>query len=335
MATRTYRGREIAEVMSEIKQNHGEDAVILSTRELGQKLIEVQVGFESEQPAAGEAAGFTGVEMQGKMPILETSEPSPRLTPSLLSSLLKDQGISEELYPKIVGEFEGIEIRPKKITTALSAGLSKAFQLDPRLPGRSRAVAFLGATGVGKTTTIAKLAARMRMAFDINIALVSADCYRVGAGFHLQSYASLIKIPFRALDPRFSISSQLMTALAEFEGYDLILIDTAGFSPRNQEHMRQLAKDFDGFPDIERILVLPAPSNNRDLYAAVDGFGQVGIDRTVITKIDETGYLGPALNSAYRCGKPLAFLTTGQRVPEDIEPASYKRLAWMLKRTLH
>ena len=217
----------------------------------------------------------------------------------------------------------------------LTYALDNILPIENRLPHKTKFVAMLGATGVGKTTTIAKLAARIKMAFDLRIALISADYYRIGAGYQLQTYANLMKLPYRALDKRKDLNQELDKSLEYFSAYDLVLIDAAGFSPYRDSRLSELRDLFSSRPEIERMLVLPAPGNEYDLIQSIERFSSVGFERLVISKLDESGFIGPVLNALRTAGKPLAFFTTGQRVPEDIEPASHRRLAQILTRTMH
>lgn len=213
---------------------------------------------------------------------------------------------------------------------------SPADVASARAPeNRPLTLALVGPTGVGKTTTIAKLAARIQMAFGIRIGLVSADSFRVGAGFHLQSYASLLSLPFRGVDPSRPLGTELLKAIHELSEMDLVLVDTSGCSPREEERLDELGAALSAYEEMEKILVLPAPGNEVDLRNTARQFDRIGYNRVILSKLDESAYIGPVLSTAHWIGKPLAFLTSGQRVPEDIEPASSRRLGWMLTRTIH
>jgi len=332
MNTRTYRGKEIGALLSQIRREHGDEVCILETRELQKNVVEIDV-------AIGTTYGDAIVHENAERASLMVSDWSESLSivedPNIeqIVSLFESQGLSEKFIRSVKSKI-ATNIR-KPTADIITDALSKFYPLESRLPLKKNFVAFVGPTGAGKTTTIAKIAARMRLAFDVNIALISADCFRVGAGYQLQTYASLMHLPCRVLEAGKDLTSQLASAMHAFKDYDLVFIDAAGFSPREKEKLAELESCFHDFDEIERILLLPAPGNTPDLLATVKAFSRLGIDRTIITKLDESGFIGPVMEAALVAGRPLAFFTTGQRVPEDIEPASLKRLTWRLQTTVH
>ncbi len=244
-----------------------------------------------------------------------------------LEELLDKQGV----HPAVISEILATAEWEGGVEESASIGLSKVLSFDPRLPRKQNVIALVGPTGVGKTTTIAKLAARIRAAFDYEIALVSADHYRVGAGYHLKTYAELLNMPFTQIRR----IEDLDLIQDKFAHYDLILVDTPGYSPRDHTKIKELGDALAERQWIEKILTLPAPGNEHDLRAAANAFGRASYERIIISKLDESGFIGPVVNTAVSMKKPIAFLTTGQNVPEDIEPASARRLSWMLTRILH
>ncbi len=178
-------------------------------------------------------------------------------------------------------------------------------------------VALVGPTGVGKTTTIAKLAANFRLLAQKDVGLITIDTYRVAAVEQLRTYGDIIGIPVEVvLTP-----SALKHALDRFQNKDLVLIDTAGRSPSNRMHLNEL-KGFLDFPHPKEVhLVLSATTNRVNLQKIVEAFSPVGIDRLAFTKIDESVAFGGLISTAYSLGKPLSYLTTGQSVPDDIREA--------------
>jgi flagellar biosynthesis protein FlhF len=182
--------------------------------------------------------------------------------------------------------------------------------------------ALVGPTGVGKTTTIAKLAARFaRRRGPRDIALVTTDAYRIGAREQLYTYGRLIGVPvFEAGD-----KETLAATLARLSEYRLVLVDTAGMSQRDRSLASQLAW-IEAIPALRPLLVLPANAQSADLDEVVRRFWSARPEAVVLTKLDETGRLGASLSVAVRHQLPVAYVTDGQRVPEDIHLAEPHRL---------
>lgn len=185
--------------------------------------------------------------------------------------------------------------------------------------------AFVGPTGVGKTTTIAKLAARhcLRHGRE-SLALITTDSVRIGAHRQLDAFAAILGVPVRTADS----GEKLASLLNELGNRRLVLIDTAGLAPRDTEIARSLAR-LQAVPEIKRILVLAANMQPGVMQDAVRAFGGNQIGGITLTKVDETNVLGAAISVLVETGLPAVWLTDGQRVPEDLKLA---RVAHLLKR---
>jgi flagellar biosynthesis protein FlhF len=189
-------------------------------------------------------------------------------------------------------------------------------------------LALVGPTGVGKTTTIAKLAARWALRHGTEgVALVSLDHYRIGAREQLLTFARILGIPMHVA----ASGRELAAVLERLAGHRLVLIDTAGMSPRDE----RLAEQFLtlGAPGrrIRTLLALPANGEQAGLDQIVRSYSRVRPEAVVLTKLDEAASLGPALSVTVRHALPLAWLADGQRIPEDLSPALAKRV-WLVKR---
>jgi flagellar biosynthesis protein FlhF len=175
-------------------------------------------------------------------------------------------------------------------------------------------VAFVGPTGVGKTTSIAKLAAHLALRKKKKVVLVTLDGYRIGAIEQLRSYAGFMGIPFRFADD----VSELNRVIEENKRRDYILIDTAGRGPRDMDDMNGLADFLKKSETIERHLVLSASTKPSDMRRILDQFEVCSPDHLLFTKLDETSTPGPILNELVRTQKCFSYYTDGQRVPDDL-----------------
>ncbi len=325
MRTRMFRGTEVSSVMSQIREEVGEDAFIVSMTDNAGR-VEIEVGVEEGLPTVRLEHPITDA-------LVETTA-SPSDTEGLLTLLL-EHGIARHHATAIVKGASTLSHTEMSADKRIGHGLDTILECNSLLPMRSNVVALCGATGVGKTTTIAKLAARLKQSFDMKIGLIAADTYRIGAGFHLQTYASLMNMPFRQIQATgIKGAKELRDAVQQFSQYDLVLIDTSGCGPREKGRIEDLEKSLSLLPDVETMLVLPAPSNDFDLHAAARSFAAIDYSRIILSKVDESGFIGPVINTLIDLKKPLAFIASGQRVPEDIEPASNRRLGWMLTRAM-
>lgn len=190
-------------------------------------------------------------------------------------------------------------------------------------PGRRRVVALIGPTGVGKTTTIAKLAANFRLRDGIKVGLVTVDTYRVAAVEQLRTYAEIIDLPMKVV----TNSLEMRRALDELVGLDLVLIDTGGRSPRDELKIQEL-KCLLAEAQVDEVhLVLSLTAGVSSLKATVDKFSSANTTALILTKLDEAAGMGSLLTAARKLPLPVSYLTTGQDVPDDIEVANACRMA--------
>ncbi len=189
--------------------------------------------------------------------------------------------------------------------------------------GRRRVVALVGPTGVGKTTTLAKLAANLRLREGLKVGLITVDTYRIAAVEQLKTYAELIDLPMKIV----SSPTEMRQALDELTGLDLVLIDTAGRSPRDDIKIHELKECLDAAQADEVHLVLSLASGLPALESVAASFKSVGVNALILTKLDEATGAGLLLQIARQVRMPVSYLTTGQNVPDDIEPAHRTRMA--------
>jgi len=189
-----------------------------------------------------------------------------------------------------------------------------------------RIIALVGPTGVGKTTTVAKLAALYALRDGHRAALITIDNFRVGAVEQLKTYARIMGLPLEVA----ATPAELEAAIELHGDKELILIDTAGRSPKDQEKIDELKGFLESRFAIEIHLCLAATTRDREVQDIVERFGILPVSRVIFTKLDESESFGSIVNAHLRTKFPLSYFTTGQRVPEDLEIATAGRLAGLV-----
>ena len=183
-------------------------------------------------------------------------------------------------------------------------------------------VAFVGPTGVGKTTTIAKIAAEYALRRGQKVALVSLDTYRLGAVDQLRIYGEIMEVPFEVAGGK----EDLRRIVASHSDKDLILIDTTGRSHQDKDYSGQLKEIFDAVGGVEIHLVLSVTAQEKLFNATYRQLFPIGVDRVLFTKLDEGLSFGSLFNFSVRNRLPISYFTSGQRVPEDLEVARPERV---------
>ncbi len=195
--------------------------------------------------------------------------------------------------------------------------------IDDGILSHGGVVALVGPTGVGKTTTVAKLAARFALQHGAEqVALVTTDGYRVGAVEQLRTYGRIMGVPVRVTNGK----EELRAALEDLSGRRLVLIDTAGMSQRDIRLSEQLAALQDGASLVQSYLVLSATTQLRGLEEAIKAFRGVELEGCILTKLDEATGLGHVLSAVIGQRISVAYISDGQRVPEDMHPARARNL---------
>ena len=260
--------------------------------------------------------------------------PSPQHLSSLFESLVSAhiaESLAEQLLrdlPENLDPTSTIDLNP--LLGRIEKMIPTAGPIQPGLPGKPRIVSFIGPTGVGKTTTIAKLAAQYKLQRNTSVALLTIDTYRIAAVDQLRTYADIIDVPFSVvLTPE-----QLAEQLTRLSDYSLVFIDTTGRSPGNHLRLAELRSFHQVLGSHQTHLVLSATAAYRQIATAIEKFSPLGIDQLLLTKLDEAVCLSPVLNifadlaaRSERPAIPLSYVTVGQDVPDDIEVASSRGLA--------
>jgi flagellar biosynthesis protein FlhF len=240
------------------------------------------------------------------------------------------ESLARRLVRYVAERLEPDETRnPEAVRDALREAVESCVQIAPPIAavaGTRRVVALVGPTGVGKTTTVAKLAANFKLAHGLRPGLVTVDTYRIAAVEQLRTYAEIIDLPLAVANA----PGEMQRAIDELGNVDLVLIDTAGRSPRDEVKIRELSDFLAAARPDEVHLVLSAVSGERSLRAAVERFAVAQADRLILTKLDEADGLGGVLAVLGHADRPVSYLTTGQAVPDDIEPANRARIARLI-----
>jgi flagellar biosynthesis protein FlhF len=243
---------------------------------------------------------------------------------------LSSLDLAPDLARRLVNEMPALT-RPEDASRVALALLVRHIPVvDDGLVERGGVFALVGPTGAGKTTTIAKLAARHALVRGPgSVGLISTDSYRIGAREQLLTYARLLGVPMHVA----SNAGELAAALEDLSDRSLVLIDTAGIAQRDLRLAEQAALLASQGDRIRRLLALPANADIAALDDIVRAHARLGPEACVVTKIDEAATLGPVLSATIRAGLPIAHLCDGQRVPEDLHEASPKRI-WLVRRAV-
>lgn len=326
------------DILSQIKSELGSDAVILSKREItdagfglaSKPLIEVTAAVDYDAARAALPARTAGARTyQAATETIETPADSfssdiieiKEMMRALIAqsginngnplrAKLASKGLRQNLVDVILTKL-GQNATPE----AVKGLLEKIVKTE--LPGKSRIWTFVGATGVGKTTTIAKIAAQSVLNDRKKVALVNLDTYRIGAVDQGRIYAKILNIPFVSV----TTPAEFKTALVKLDSMDLVLVDTVGRSPLLREYVPQLKEYFDGTRACT-FLLMPVATRDAEMDLATKAFAGLSIDRMIFTKADEAGSLGSVITHNLIHRIPVSYITTGQRVPEDIEVAT-------------
>lgn len=245
----------------------------------------------------------------------------------LIYNTLIDNEVDEKYANELIDEVEKI----KKPNVTIDFVLANIYQKMILKFGQSKTIApaengakvvfFIGPTGVGKTTTIAKIASRLSVNEKKKVALLTTDTYRIAAAEQLRTYANILDAPFRVIYS----TEEIVTAIQDFNSFDYILVDTAGHSHTNETQkngMSQFLHCIDDTVEKEVYLVVSATTKYRDLISITDAYSTITEYKLIFTKLDETTTLGNLFNLRLHTGAELSYITCGQNVPDDIEQFS-------------
>ena len=324
------------EAIAQVRSEQGPDAVILSNKRVaGGVEIITAIDYDESLPEADPGIARMQRQVDSMRQLLESQLSSlawsdlTRRHPArarVLNDLIA-LDIAPDVARRLADEMPALQSTDALWRIPLALLVRRLPVVDDKLLEHGGVFAVVGPTGVGKTTTIAKLAARFALRHGVRkVALVSTDGYRIGAREQLRTFARIIGVPMHvAADSR-----ELGDVLESLSPRKLVLIDTAGMSRLDQRLARQL-QSLAGHG--ERIRILLALAANTELAALDDSlrmFASLKPQACVLTKVDEAGSLGAALSTVIRHQLPIAHLTDGQRVPEDIHAGAARRV-WLVR----
>ncbi|AXH98716.1 flagellar biosynthesis protein FlhF [Sporosarcina sp. PTS2304] len=364
MKMKKYTAATMVEAMKQVREDFGEDAVILSSQVMKtkgffglfqKKFVEVVAGFdkqsekrtpESSAYSVAQTAAVVETTAQLQKEIREikrlindmqntnhTFEKYPNELLPLLSSL-RSQGLAQE-YISQIGDtiFQRMKQDKEDFDETAQVALMKEWFVN-KLHGvpmggisyQKKYINVLGPTGVGKTTTIAKIAARALLEEKKKIGFITTDTYRIAAIEQLRTYANLLQAPveiaYNATDFR--------AAIEKLADRDLIFIDTAGRNYKEAKFVDDLKKLVDFSLDMETFLVLSTTSKEQDMDIIVQRFQKFPIEKFIFTKTDETNSVGAMINLMLKYNIGTAYYTDGQEVPEDIAEADFEKVFSLL-----
>ncbi len=238
--------------------------------------------------------------------MLLNQQVSPPLAEELTDQLLSECGRDADISRIVMHAARKVESVVKASSIALPPDLARPYK-----------IALIGPTGVGKTTTIAKLSARFALLEKKRVGLLTVDTFRIAAVDQLRTYADIMKLPLEVV-----VSPQdAESAFKKLWDRDVIFIDTAGRSQKNDMQMSELKAFLSAMQPDEVHLVLSATSNPGNVLDVIKRFKEVRIDKLLFTKLDETPSFGVLIEAIEYSGLPISYITNGQSVPDDIEEA--------------
>ncbi|HIP42819.1 MAG TPA: flagellar biosynthesis protein FlhF [Aquifex aeolicus] len=351
--------QSIQEAIEILEKKYGENAVILSSRIIKKKrfgflpffprkMLEVTVGIQEEEDFRKELERekelikeienlkrivnelLNNTESKNETVSLKRENKySPRVRKMFEKLIIKN--INMEIAERLMEEACGYDLDNKLYDfkdepyRAIKGSIEKNLKIEENfLENPPKVVALVGPTGVGKTTTIAKLTYLFKKN-EKKVGIISLDSFRMGAFERLKAFAKILEVPFKLADSPRSFNTHLL----EMDDRDVILVDTAGRSHYDVVRLKELESYFK-VSDINTYLTIAANLSELVMYEAIMQFGMFSIKGLIFTKLDETPYPGSIINVAYRTQYPILCFTTGQALPEDIVMANYDYLVRLI-----
>lgn len=355
MNMKKYKADTMVNAMKKVRADFGDDAIILSSNVvyskgfLGffrKKSVEVIAGHDrSKEPIESQPErlvtptlkpeeNHTNIQLKQEIEemkkMLQTMQPTSEMNqfPDELQPMLahlRKQGIAPNIIHEIgTSMFTHMKETKEDLTLELQVKYVKKYFLNQleRLPFggislNKKYINVVGPTGVGKTTTIAKIAARVLLEKKKKVGFITTDTYRIAAIEQLRTYANLLQAPVEVVYN----AKDFTKAIEKFADLDFVFIDTAGRNYKEEKFVDDLQEVVDFTLDMETFLVLSMTSKEEDMRVIIEQFQAFPIEKFIFTKVDETNSLGSLFNLIHTYQRGIAYYTNGQEVPEDLEEA--------------
>ena len=360
MKIKKYKAETLTIAIERMKMELGKDAVVLSSNVLsedeqtGGNVFEIIAGVERSGKAhtvvqiaepLEEKSTFEkelteltekvyGQKMKADIPRKAPPESAKEIDNSSLTKvreILEDKEINKEVVNAIMGQMKGYkELLNDKINDeyvmSTIGSLIPTGNFSVKKQKTPKYISFIGPTGVGKTTCVAKLAAISKLLHNLDVGIISIDTYRLGALDQLRIFSEISNIDFEVAYE----AKDLQKIAAKFKKKNLVLIDTVGRSQNDKKHLAEIKSYMSQLNIDQSFLVLSTTSSSRTLQNVAKKFDTIGYDNYIFTKIDEAPAFGNILNLIYKNEKPVMFLTNGQVIPDDILAADSEFIASMI-----
>jgi flagellar biosynthesis protein FlhF len=354
MRIKKYCVENVQEGMLQIKRELGPDAVIIESRKVREKglrglfaplKVEITAAVDTsmQQPAAAREPVVRAQEHKMEREITELKQMVNQLVSRQQKQSIEEKGpfyrwmqrlidndvdpaLAQEILTEIHEDFAAENALSDEVIELILLKKVRERVRTAELTDGARILSFIGPTGVGKTTTLAKLAARYALYHNKQVGMITIDTYRIGAVEQLRTYADITGMPIEVV----MTPKDMSRALERLADRELILVDTAGRNSKNSMQISELSSYLSAMPAAETFLVLSATTKTKDLHQIIENFRKVNFNRLIFTKLDETETYGALLNIVYSTNIPLTFVTTGQNVPDDIEAANAEKLSKLI-----
>lgn len=335
MQLRTFRGREMSLIFEHIRSELGEDAVVVASRQDENRFFEVDVYqpqiSTSDVLEIGPGRGYHSKISQKVDLHLSSAEEQVGVAKTLdvpLGKILAGKGCGQDFISTLV---TASAHRPGP--EGLVAALDSSLHFEPLFHPDTRILVTLGPTGSGKTSTAIKLALRCAHELLESVVILAVPAAESHGWDPRGAILEDAGIPIVILEDYKHLGDRITEQSLRLSGVDKIIIDLPGCSPFDGHTIGWMRRELLKVPWVERLLCVAAGTNEPDAMAWMRRFDLGGPSRVIITKLDESLYIGPLCTALYRSRKPISFFSSGQAIPTDLEPASARRLAWFLSRS--